>query len=107
MAFARESDAVFASYHPLINFAGCRRSIRSTLGGWRSMDSVTKSLTGQATRCLACSAGTLIGEGLSVSAIAPLACPSGTHHGAGLAVNFLLIESLQRFYQYYGDDLQV
>lgn len=25
----------------------------------------------------------------------------------GLAVNFLLIESLQRFYQYYGDDLQV
>ena len=24
-----------------------------------------------------------------------------------LAVNFLLIESLQRFYQYYGDDLQV
>lgn len=25
----------------------------------------------------------------------------------GLPVNFLLIESLQRFYQYYGDDLQV
>jgi hypothetical protein len=25
----------------------------------------------------------------------------------GLAVNFLLIESLQRFHQYYGDDLQV
>lgn len=25
----------------------------------------------------------------------------------GLATNFLLIESLQRFYQYYGDDLQV
>jgi hypothetical protein len=25
----------------------------------------------------------------------------------GLAVNFLLIESLQRFYQYYGDELQV
>lgn len=25
----------------------------------------------------------------------------------GLAVNFLLIESLQRFYQYYGDDFQV
>ena len=24
-----------------------------------------------------------------------------------LAVNFLLIESLQRFYQYYGDDIQV
>lgn len=24
-----------------------------------------------------------------------------------LAVNFLLIESLQRFYQYYGDDVQV
>ena len=24
-----------------------------------------------------------------------------------LAVNFLLIESLQRFYQYYGSDLQV
>jgi hypothetical protein len=24
----------------------------------------------------------------------------------GLAVNFLLIESLQRFYQYYGDELQ-
>jgi hypothetical protein len=26
---------------------------------------------------------------------------------SGLAVNFLLIESLQRFHQYYGDDLQV
>jgi hypothetical protein len=26
---------------------------------------------------------------------------------SGLAVNFLLIESLQRFYQYYGDELQV
>lgn len=26
---------------------------------------------------------------------------------AGLAVNFLLIESLQRFYQYYGDEVQV
>jgi hypothetical protein len=26
---------------------------------------------------------------------------------SGLATNFLLIESLQRFYQYYGDDLQV
>jgi len=25
----------------------------------------------------------------------------------GLATTFLLIESLQRFYQYYGDDLQV
>jgi hypothetical protein len=25
----------------------------------------------------------------------------------GLAVNFLLIESLQRFHQYYGDELQV
>jgi hypothetical protein len=24
-----------------------------------------------------------------------------------LAVNFLLIESLQRFYQYYGDEVQV
>ena len=25
----------------------------------------------------------------------------------GLAVNFILIESLQRFYQFYGDDVQV
>ncbi len=25
----------------------------------------------------------------------------------GLAVNFLLIESLQRFYQYYGDEVEV
>lgn len=30
-----------------------------------------------------------------------------SHRPTGLAVNFLLIESLQRFYQYYGDDLQV
>lgn len=29
------------------------------------------------------------------------------NHPLGLATNFLLIESLQRFYQYYGDDLQV
>ena len=26
---------------------------------------------------------------------------------SGLAVNFLLIESIQRFHQYYGDELQV
>ena len=26
---------------------------------------------------------------------------------SGLAVNFLLIESLQRFHQYYGDELEV
>ena len=29
------------------------------------------------------------------------------HHTLGLAVNFILIESLQRFYQYYGDEVQV
>jgi hypothetical protein len=26
---------------------------------------------------------------------------------AGFPINFLLVESLQRFYQYYGTDLQV
>lgn len=26
---------------------------------------------------------------------------------SGLPINFLLVESLQRFYQYYGTDLQV
>lgn len=26
---------------------------------------------------------------------------------SGLAVNFILIESLQRFYQFYGDEVQV
>ncbi|KAJ8592711.1 hypothetical protein M405DRAFT_732751 [Rhizopogon salebrosus TDB-379] len=31
----------------------------------------------------------------------------GNSNWRGLAVNFLLIESLQRFYQYYGDELQV
>ena len=30
-----------------------------------------------------------------------------SRHSAGLAVNFLLIESLQRFYQYYGDEIEV
>jgi len=30
-----------------------------------------------------------------------------TNFFAGLATNFILIESLQRFYQYYGNDLQV
>jgi hypothetical protein len=30
-----------------------------------------------------------------------------SNYPLGLATNFLLIESLQRFYQYYGDDLQV
>jgi hypothetical protein len=40
-------------------------------------------------------------------------CMCQTHYSrrylniTGLAVNFLLIESLQRFYQYYGDDFQV
>jgi hypothetical protein len=33
--------------------------------------------------------------------------PALTHVVSGLAVNFLLIESLQRFYQYYGDEVQI
>jgi hypothetical protein len=72
------------------------------------MASVMKSATGQATRSLACLAAIRTGVGLSVCihqvftfASAPNLCL------LGLAVNFLLIESLQRFYQYYGDDIQV
>jgi len=37
----------------------------------------------------------------------PLVSTSNTISYAGLATNFILIESLQRFYQYYGNDLQV
>ena len=39
----------------------------------------------------------------------PTICPGyiANERIAGLAVNFLLIESLQRFHQYYGDELQV
>jgi hypothetical protein len=36
-----------------------------------------------------------------------LTCDANFHIPSQLATNFLLIESLQRFHQYYGDELQV
>lgn len=73
------------------------------------MASVMRSTTGQATPSPACSEATRTGVVLSVR---PLNCytlhliADSTPH-SGLAVNFILIESLQRFYQFYGDEVQV
>lgn len=47
---------------------------------------------------------------LHLSIVSPLVLPRElTPHTllSGLAVNFLLVESLQRFYQYYGDEVEV
>lgn len=65
-----------------------------------------KLVIGQEIQSLACLAVIRIGEARFVGV-------SRSHYdyllttSIGLATNFLLIESLQRFYQYYGDDLQV
>lgn len=73
------------------------------------MASVMRSTTGQATPSPACSEATRTGVALYVR---PLYCHTtgsiaelSSH--SGLAVNFILIESLQRFYQFYGDEVQV
>ena len=77
------------------------------------MASATRLDIGLATQNLACLAGIRIGEVQSVSNFhfsSQLELGMGTEidiFSSGLATNFLLIESLQRFYQYYGDDLQV
>jgi hypothetical protein len=73
------------------------------------MASDMKWVTGQPILDLACLAVTQIGEGQYVRhllSIRPLSLSNSLSY-IGLAVNFLLIESLQRFHQYYGDDLQV
>ena len=87
----------------------CRRSTRTSRGVWTSMASATKSTTGPVTPCLACLAETPTGEVPSVRHpySSSILLRNLTLSHPGLAVNFLLIESLQRFYQYYGDEVQV
>ncbi len=65
----------------------------------------TKLAIGQVTLYLECLEVTRTGAVLYVSYVTRAA--KGSDLNLGLATNFLLIESLQRFYQYYGDDLQV
>jgi len=76
------------------------------------MESTTRSAIGLETRDLECLVGIRTGEAQSVSLSFCHSTISSTSASlttiiTGLATNFLLIESLQRFYQYYGDDLQV
>ena len=70
------------------------------------MASVMKLAIGLAIPYLECLEGIRIGVALYVSYKAR-GTKEGTDMYPGLATNFLLIESLQRFYQYYGDNLQV
>ena len=85
---------------------GCQNYMRNTLGVWTFTDNDMKLVIGQEIRSLACLAVIRIGEARFVGV-------RRSHYdylltlSIGLATNFLLIESLQRFYQYYGDDLQV
>lgn len=67
---------------------------------------------GQEIHGLACSVETLIGAVRSgcvnVYLTSFFLCATNlVLKRSQIAVNFLLIESLQRFYQYYGDSLQV
>jgi len=85
---------------------GCQNYTRNALGVWTFTDNDMKLVIGQEIQSLACLAAIRIGEARFVGV-------SRIHYdylltiSIGLATNFLLIESLQRFYQYYGDDLQV
>lgn len=67
----------------------------------------TKSIIGLESPNLECLVVILIGVAQFVGIFS--ICPGYATNDsvAGLAVNFLLIESLQRFHQYYGDELQV
>lgn len=71
------------------------------------MASDTKLAIGLATLFRECLAATPTGVVPSVSLIVPYCENQLTAADPGLATNFILIESLQRFYQYYGDELQV
>jgi hypothetical protein len=81
--------------------------MRNTLGVWTFTDSDMKLAIGQEIPSLACLAVIRIGEARFVGTNRSHYDYLLTMSIIGLATNFLLIESLQRFYQYYGDDLQV
>lgn len=84
-----------------------RSFTKSTRGGWRSTDIITKFPIGLAIHSQGCLVVIQTGEDQFVSRDFRVSgCINFTRY-SGLATNFLLIESLQRFYQYYGDDLQV
>lgn len=70
-----------------------------------STGSDMKCRTGPAIHCPACLEEIPTGEDLFVRCFSVSA--TFIHNISGLAVNFILIESLQRFYQYYGDEVQV
>lgn len=73
-----------------------------------SRASDTRLATGQQILVPKCLVVTQIGEDRYVHLLlSKLTPPFESPSSLGLAVNFLLIESLQRFYQYYGDDLKV
>ena len=67
----------------------------------------TKSIIGLESPNLECLVVILIGVAQFVSIFSICTGYATNNSIAGLAVNFLLIESLQRFHQYYGDELQV
>jgi hypothetical protein len=106
----RSSVSFFISSIPWLWFLriGCQRSTRMNHGGWMLMDRGMRWIIGLVIPGLRCLVAIRTGEGQFVRRISPLC----TYHGVdlwfiGLAVNMLLIESLQRFYQYYGDDVRV
>jgi len=106
------SDRTFNSYRSLYTVSSplhkaCQSYTRNIPGASTSTASITRSATGLETLGPVCSGGTRIGEGRYVRFDAFIALfPINLSLIVGLAVNFLLIESLQRFYQYYGDELQ-
>ena len=67
----------------------------------------TKSIIGLESPNLECLVVILIGVAQFVGIFSICLGYATNDSVAGLAVNFLLIESLQRFHQYYGDELQV
>ena len=76
-------------------------------GGWMSTANATRLTIGLGIPSPVCLVEIRIGEGRFVSQTGHYRASIWRGSGIGLATNFLLIESLQRFYQYYGDDLQV
>lgn len=95
-------------FHAHDTISGYQNFMKRTLGVWMYTASVMKWVIGLETQNPACLVEIQTGEVQFVSdQLLFDAIPLFNRSHLGLATNFLLIESLQRFYQYYGDDLQV
>lgn len=99
---------LYAVKAPRIDFCQvCPNITRIIPGEWMCTVSAMKSLIGPVIRSLACSVVTRTGADQYGYVLPHRLRFSETNSSCQLATNFLLIEALQRFHQYYGNDLQI